>query len=104
MLQQFLHESEAKTVNTYLNFIDTTIKPVVLYVCEIRRDPKDQNNFSKIEKFHLSRHKQILGVKKNRSNSKVLGELGRFPFRISTETIFQIFTGSTFRERGLLLR
>ena len=27
-------KSKGKTVNTYLNLIDTTIKPVVLYVCE----------------------------------------------------------------------
>ena len=30
ILQQFLHKPERKTVNTYLNLIDTTIKPKVL--------------------------------------------------------------------------
>ena len=34
ILQQILCKSEGKTVNTYLNLIDTTIKPVVLYACE----------------------------------------------------------------------
>ena len=32
--QRILYKSEGKTVNTYLNLIDTTIKPVVLYACE----------------------------------------------------------------------
>ena len=49
-------------------------------------DPKDQHNLSKIEKFHLSLCKEILVVKNNTSSSKVLGELGRFPFRITIET------------------
>ena len=81
--------SEGKAFNTYLNLTDTTIKPVVLYVCESwgrGGDPKDQHNLSKIEKFHLSLCKETLVVKNNTSNSKVLGELGRFPFRITTET------------------
>ena len=34
ILQRFLCKSEGKTVSTYLNLIDTTIKPVVLYACE----------------------------------------------------------------------
>ena len=34
ILQQFLYKSEGKSVNTYLNLIDTTIKPVVLYAWE----------------------------------------------------------------------
>ena len=63
ILQRFLYRSEGKTVNTYLNLIDTTIKSVVLYASESWGDPKDQNNLSKIEKFHLSFCKQILGVK-----------------------------------------
>ena len=29
ILQRFLYKSEGKTVNTYLNLIDTTIKPVL---------------------------------------------------------------------------
>ena len=39
-----------------------------------------------MDKFHLSLCKQLLGVKNNTGSSKVLGELGRFPFRISIET------------------
>ena len=78
--------TEGKTVNTYLNLIDTTIKSVVLYASESWGDPKDQNNLSKIEKFNLSLCKQILGVKNNTSSSKVLGELDWFPFRITIQT------------------
>ena len=69
-----------------LNLIDTTIKPVVLYACKSWGDPKYQHKLSKIEKFHLLLCKQILGVKNNMSSSKVLEELGRFPFRITIET------------------
>ena len=54
ILKPFLCKSEGKPVNTYLNLIDTTIKPVVLYACESWGNPKDQNNLSKIEKFNLS--------------------------------------------------
>ena len=79
ILQRFLYKSEGKTVDTYLNVIDTTIKPVELHACESWGDPKYQNNLSKIEKFHLSLCKQILGVKNKTSSSKVLGEPGRFP-------------------------
>ena len=86
ILKPFLCKSEGKPVNTYLNLIDTTIKPVVLYACESWGNPKDQNNLSKIEKFNLSLCKQILGVKNNTSDSKVLGELGRFPSRITIGT------------------
>ena len=63
ILQRFLYKSEGKTVNTCLNLIDTTIKRIVLHAFESLRDPKYQHNLSKIEKFHLSLCKQILGVK-----------------------------------------
>ena len=62
------------------------MQPVVLCAYKSCGDPKDQNNLSKIEKFHLSLSKQTLGVKNNTNSSKVLGELGQFPFRISIET------------------
>ena len=88
ILQRFLYKFERKTVNTYLNLIDATIEPVVLCACESWEDPKDQNSLSKIEKFHASLCKQILGVKNNTSSSKVLGELGRFPSRINIGTQF----------------
>ena len=41
-----------------------------------------------MEKFHLSLYKQMLGAKKNTSNSKVLVELGRFLFTTNIETQF----------------
>ena len=34
ILQRFSYKSEGKTINTYLNVIDITIKAVVLYACE----------------------------------------------------------------------
>ena len=80
ILQQFLYKSEGKTVSTYLTFIDSIIKSVVLYACESWEDCKDQK-----KKFYLLFCKIILGVKNNTSSSKVLGELGQFPFRISIE-------------------
>ena len=60
---------------------------------------------SKIEKFHLSLCKQILGVKNNTSSSKVLGELGRFPPRISTETqLFKYLQRILFVKEDCYLR
>ena len=85
ILHQFLYKSEGKTINTYLNLTGTTIRSVVLYTCESWGDPKDQNNIRKIEKFHPSLCTQILGVKNITSSLKELGELGRFPLRISIE-------------------
>ena len=78
ILQQFLYKSEGKTVSTYLTFIDSTFKSVVLYACESWEDCKDQK-----KKLYLLFCKKILGVKNNTSSSKVLGELGQFPFRIT---------------------
>ena len=72
-----------------MKFIDTTIQPVVPYAFESWGDPKDQYNLSKIEEFYFLLCTQILGVKSSTNSSKLLGELGRFPFRISIET--QIF-------------
>ena len=60
-LQRFLQKSEEISVNTYLNLIDTTIKRATAF--KSWWDSKDQHNLSKIEKFHLSLCKQILGVK-----------------------------------------
>ena len=40
MLQSFLYKSEGKTVNTYLNHIDTTIKPFVLHAVKAVGTPK----------------------------------------------------------------
>ena len=34
ILQRFLYTFEEKSVNTYVNLIDTTIESVVLYACE----------------------------------------------------------------------
>ena len=65
ILQRFLYKSEGKTVNTYLNLIDTTIKPVVFGVCKSWGNHKDQNNLSNIEKFHLSFCKQITPAVQN---------------------------------------
>ena len=40
ILQRFLYKWEGKTVDKYLNIIDTTIKPVVLHACESWGTPK----------------------------------------------------------------
>ena len=74
ILQRILYDSKGKTVNTHLNRIDTTIKPVALYGCESWGDPKEQINLSKI-RFYRSHFRQIVGVKKNTCNSKMLVEL-----------------------------
>ena len=105
IIQRFFCKFEGKTANTYLKLIDTTIKPVELYACESWGNAKDQNNLSKIEKFYLSFYKQILGVKNNTSSSKVLGKLGRFPFRITIETqLFKYLQRIRFVKEDCYLR
>ena len=104
-VKKWLYKSGGKTVNTTLNLIDTTIKPVVFGVCKSWGDHKDQNNLSNIEKFHLPFCKQILGVKNNTSSSKLLRELGRFPFRITTETqLFKYLQRIPFAKEDCYLR
>ena len=39
-----------------------------------------------VEQFHVSLYKQVLGVWETTSNTKVLAELGRLPFKIYIET------------------
>ena len=68
-------------------------------------DPKDQNNLSEIEKFHLSLCKEILRVKNNTRNPKVLGELGRLPLRITIETqLFKYLQRIPFVKEDCCLR
>ena len=87
MFQQFLYTSEGKTVTTYLNLIDATIKPVALYVCESWGYFQDQNDLGKLEKFHISLCNQMLRVQNNTGNLNVLLELDRYPFKINIETL-----------------
>ena len=87
-----------------LNVYWFTIKSVVLYACESWEDRKDQKNLSRIEKLYLFLFKQILGVKNNTSSSKVFGELGRFPFRISIEKqMFKYLQRTLFGKKGCYL-
>ena len=82
-----LHKSKEKTVGTYLKLIDSLVKPIILYACECWGDSLKRDYFAnKIEKFHVSMYKQILGVKQNVSNMKVLAELGRTPLKNNIET------------------
>ena len=55
---------------------------------------------NKIEQFHMSMCKQILGVKKFTNNIKVLSELGRTPLKIDIETkMFKYFQRFPFTEQ-----
>ena len=100
-VQRYLQKSSEKTVKTYLTLIDSLIKPIMLYACEAWGDIKIKKIFdSKIEKFHLSMCKQILGVTKRANNIKTLAELGRYPIYINIETqIFKYFQRFTFVDK-----
>ena len=76
----------SKNVNTYLNFLYTTIKLVAFHALKPRGTPKDQNSLINIQKLHLQLCKQILGVEKSTSKLKVFVKLGKFLFWINTET------------------
>ena len=86
-IQKMLSKSKEKTVSTYFKLIDSLVKPVILYACECWGDSLKKDVFAnKIEQFHMSMCKQILGVYKSTNNIKVLSEIGRTPLRIDIET------------------
>lgn len=86
--------SHNPSVKTSLHVFDHTIKPILLYGCEIwgqfntttARFRNGVISFDRIfsniccEKLHVSFCKFILGTHKKTSNLAVLSELGRFPF------------------------
>ena len=58
-----------------------------------------------VEQFHVSLYKQVLGVSETTSNTKVLAELGRLPFKIYIETqIFKYLQRLPFLEEDTFLR
>ena len=86
-IQKMIAKSKEKTISAYLKLIDSIIKPIILYASESWGDALKNDVFvNKLEKFHLSMCKQILGVNKSVNNIKVLAELGRYPLKISIET------------------
>ena len=59
-----LSKSKGKTIGTYLKLVDSLVKLVILYACECWGDSMKKEFFAnKIEQFHMSMCKQILGVK-----------------------------------------
>lgn len=83
------------SIRTSLHIFDHTVKPILLYGCEIwgtfnPASAKFRNgiSFDKIfknaepEKLNLKLSKFVLGVHRKSSNFAVLSELGRFPYYI----------------------
>lgn len=81
-------------IKTSLNVLDHTIKPILLYGCEIwgsfncksSKFRKEDNilldhiySNTTCEKLHTKECKFLLGVHKKSTNFAVLSELGRFP-------------------------
>ena len=100
-----LRKSKEKTIGTYLKLVDSLVKPVILYACECWGDSIKKEIFTnKIEQFHMSMCKQILGVKKFTNSTKVLSELGRPPLKIDIETkMFKYFQRFAFIETNRYL-
>ena len=83
-------KSASPSLKTLLHIFDHTIKPIVLYGCEIwgmlnlTPKRKDMNLFEiykewEPDKLNLKFCKYILGVTKNCTNLCVISELGRYP-------------------------
>ena len=87
----------APNVNTCLHIFDHTVKPILLYVCEVwgtcfpsaaavrkEADFKLENGYNKFdcEKLAVKFYKYILGVHKRTTNLAVYGDLGRTPLFI----------------------
>ena len=79
-------------IKTLLHVFDHTVKPVLLYGCEIwaelnsnKLNAQGDRYFKKlcenlvVEKAHISFCKFILGVPRRATNIAVMGELGRYP-------------------------
>ena len=88
-----LQKSKNKSTSTYLKLIDSLIKPIILYACECWGGDESKDLLkTKIEKFHLSMCKQILGINKSSNNVNCLAELGRYPLQVEIEQqIFKYF-------------
>ena len=101
-IQKILHKSKEKTVDTYLKLIDSLIKPIILYACESWGDSLKKEFFAnKIEKFHVSMYKQVLGVGKYVNNMKTLAEFGKTPLKINIETqMFKYFQRFVFLQEN----
>ena len=81
-----LSKSKEKTIGTYLKLVDSLVKPVILYAYECWSNSMKKEIFAKkIEQFHMTMCKQILGVKRFTNSIKVLSELGRAPLKIDIE-------------------
>ena len=64
--KKMLHKSKEKIIAVYLKLIDYLVRPTILYACECWGDSLKKDFLAnKIEKFHVSIYRQILGVKKN---------------------------------------
>ena len=65
MQENMVSNTKEKTIGTYLKPVDSLMKPVILYACECWGDSMKEEIFAyKIEQFHMSTCKQILGVTK----------------------------------------
>ena len=88
------------SIRTFLKLFDHTVKPILLYACEIWGTininscivKKDEyifeHSFKNLycDKLHLKSLKYILGVHKYSVNDAVLGETGRYPLYINMLT------------------
>ena len=82
-MQRILFKLKKKTLDTYLHLIEI-IKPFALYSCESWGDCDKKSKIT-VDQFHVPLCKQVLGVRKTTSNTKVLAELGKLPFKIYKE-------------------
>jgi len=104
-IQKSLINSKEKTVKTYIKLIDSLVKPIMLYACETWGDITTKKLLeSKVEKFHLSMCKQILGVKKRSNNVSTLSEFARFPLYVDIETqVFKFFQRFIYVQKNKIL-
>ena len=84
-IKSLLFKSKKKTLDTYLHLFETIIKIIALYVCESWGNCNRKSKI-KVEQFHMTLCKQVLGVRKTTVNIKVLAELNRLPYKIYIET------------------
>ena len=70
-IKRLLFKSKKKTFDSKLHLTETIIEPIVLHACKIWGGCNKKSKI-KVEQFHVSLCKQVLGVGKTTSNIKVL--------------------------------
>lgn len=84
IIKRFLLSINCEDIKMWFNMFDIVVVPILCYGSELW----GYEVWNKIESYHLSVCKYILGVGKSTINSMVIGECGRFPLALTYQRKF----------------